>query len=117
MGLVPPPAVHSTPAAAAGHDRVALIGLNPPEDVTSAEYLNTGEERSGIGLWRHDLYGVQPILAGKRAKRGWNRGLEEELLINADDLPPVVQELISWHGGESGNEWFPRMKELLWYYA
>ncbi|BDD57161.1 hypothetical protein MAP00_002551 [Monascus purpureus] len=73
-----------------------------------------GEERSGIGLWREDLYGVGTRLAGKRAKRGWHSGMEEELFVTVD-LEPVVRELICWNGGETGNDWFPRMKELPWY--
>ena len=112
MGLIPLSATGTMHRP--GEDRVALIGLNPPEEVTSEEYLNKGEERTGIGLWKHDLYGVGPILAGKRAKRGWHSGCEEQLFATTD-LPLVVKELISWNGGETGNEWFPKMKELPWY--
>lgn len=96
--------------------QVDLIGLNPPEEVTSEEYLNIGEERSGLGMWKRDLYGVGPALAGKRAKRGWHSGMEKELFAMTD-LQPVVKELICWNGGISGNEWFAKMKELPWYNA
>lgn len=94
--------------------RVAVLGLNPPEEVTAAEYLITGEERVGIGLWKKDLYGVGTALATKRAKRGWKPESEERLFVNVG-LEPVVEELICWDGGESGNDWFPRMEELPWY--
>lgn len=114
VGLIPLSKRESEDRISVSDHRIAVIGINPPEDVTSKEYLSIGEERSGIGLWREDLYGVGARLAGKRAKRGWRSGMEEELFATID-LEPVVRELICWNGGETGNDWFPRMKELPWY--
>lgn len=95
-------------------NKVALIGINPPEDVTAEESLNIGEKKGGLGLWRKDLYGVGPALAHKRARRGWQPGMEETAFANVD-LGPVVEELVRWNGGESGNDLFPRMRGLPWY--
>ncbi|GES61255.1 DUF218 domain protein [Aspergillus terreus] len=94
--------------------RVNLIGINPPEEVTPAQSLITGEEQRGIGLWRKDLYGVQPDLAGKRAKRGWTAGMEEGVFVNVG-LEDAVEELVRWNGGKDGNEWFPKLDQLPWY--
>lgn len=91
----------------------ALVGINPPEDVTSVESLVDGEMRSGIGLWRRDLYGVGPDLAGKRARRGWIAGMENGVFVNVG-LERVVEELVTWDGGQ-GNEWFSKMDQLPWY--
>lgn len=94
--------------------KVELIGINPPPEVTSIESLNEGEEKSGIGLWRRDLYGVGSELAGKRSKRGWTPGMEDGVFVNVG-LEGVVEELVVWDGGETGNEWFRRIQELPWY--
>ena len=96
------------------YSRVNVIGINPPEDVTPAQSLVTGEEQRGIGLWKKDLYGVQPDLAGKRAKRGWTAGMEEGVFVNVG-LEDVVEKLVRWNGGKDGNEWFPKLDQLPWY--
>lgn len=93
--------------------RVAVIGINPPERVTPVESLIAGEEKSGIGLWSGDRYGVQSELAGKRVKRGWEAGMEDGLFVNVG-LKPVVEDLVRWDGGGE-NEWFDNMEELPWY--
>lgn len=90
-----------------------LLGINPPPEVTSIESLVEGEEKSGIGLWKRDLYGVGPELAGKRAKRGWRAGMEDGLFVGVG-LEDAVEELVCWNGG-TGSEWFRRMGELPWY--
>lgn len=94
-------------------EMVRIIGVNPPPEVTSVESLVEGEEKSGIGLWRRDLYGVGPEIAGKRAKRGWMSGMEDGVFVNAG-LERVVEELVCWNGGQ-GNEWFKKMDQLPWY--
>ncbi|KAH8424350.1 DUF218 domain protein [Aspergillus melleus] len=91
-----------------------VIGINPPEEVTSEASLIAGEEKRGIGLWKEDRYGVQAELAGKRAKRGWTKGMERSVFGDLG-LEPVVEELACWDGGEGGNEWFPKMDQLPWY--
>lgn len=90
-----------------------VIGINPPEEVTSEESLIAGEEKRGIGLWMEDRYGVQTELAGKRAKRGWTRGMETSVFGDSG-LEQVVEELVAWDG-EDGNQWFPKMHLLPWY--
>ncbi|KAL2006917.1 hypothetical protein VTN00DRAFT_9585 [Thermoascus crustaceus] len=57
--------------------RVRIVGINPPPEITTPESLIAGEEKSGIGLWRGDRYGVGAELMGKRRKRGWVEGMEE----------------------------------------
>jgi hypothetical protein len=62
------PAVGLVPVCLEQEDhahKVAVIGINPPEEITPAESLTRGEAMNGIGLWREDLYGVNPDLVGK----------------------------------------------------
>lgn len=94
--------------------RVSVIGINPPEGVTPVESLTEGEEMNGIGLWKRDRYGVQAQLAGKRAKRGWQSGMEDGIFVNVG-LEPVVEELVCWDGGHDRNGWFVKMDQLPWY--
>ncbi|KAJ5797453.1 DUF218 domain protein [Penicillium pulvis] len=94
---------------------VSVIGINPPEDVTPLESLVRGEAGKGIGLWKQDLYGVGEDLAGKRRQRGWTSGMETGAFVNVG-LQEVVEQLVCWQGG-TGNELFPRMKELPWFYG
>ncbi|GFF85848.1 uncharacterized protein C57A10.07 [Aspergillus udagawae] len=91
-----------------------VVGINPPEEVTPLASLISGEEKSGIGLWRRDLYGVGEELAAKRVKRGWKPGMEDEVFVDMD-LEEVVEELIRWHGGVNDNELFPKLDQLPWY--
>ncbi|PLB53438.1 hypothetical protein P170DRAFT_463126 [Aspergillus steynii IBT 23096] len=115
----------SSPAGAGdqGGDRTSrckckgdVIGINPPEEVTSSASLIAGEEKRGIGLWREDRYGVQAELAGKRAQRGWTAGMERDVFGDMG-LEAVVEELVCWDGGEDGNKWFSKMERLPWYSA
>lgn len=92
-----------------------VLGINPPPEITSVESLVSGEEKAGIGLWRRDLYGVGPELAGKRAKRGWTAGMGDGLFVGVG-LEGVIEELVRWDGGQA-NEWFGRMGELPWYHS
>lgn len=93
--------------------QVAVIGINPPEHITSVETLVSLETKNGIGLWRRDLYGVGVDLAGKRRRRGWRLGMEEVVFVNAG-LEDVVEELVCWDGGR-GNDLFPRLEQLPWF--
>ncbi|PWY87479.1 DUF218 domain protein [Aspergillus heteromorphus CBS 117.55] len=68
-----------------------VVGINPPEEVTPLASVVAGEEKSGIGLWR----GIYGVVCGV--------GLES-----------VVEKLVVWDGGDTGNEWFPRMNQLPW---
>ncbi|KAJ5623481.1 hypothetical protein N7490_012086 [Penicillium lividum] len=110
VGLLP--RVHCTDA---GAGQVSVIGINPPEEVTSLESLVRGESGKGIGLWRQDLYGVGEDLAGKRNNRGWQPGMELGIFLHTG-FEDVVEKLICWDGG-TGNQWFPRMEELPWFYG
>ncbi|BCR98821.1 DUF218 domain protein [Aspergillus luchuensis] len=102
------------PALGLSSSASTVIGINPPEKVTPLASLVAGEEKSGIGLWRSDRYGVQKELAGKRVKRGWRAGMEDGVFVNVG-LEAVVEELVRWDGGENGNERFPKMEELPWW--
>ncbi|KAL7651934.1 hypothetical protein ACMYSQ_009262 [Aspergillus niger] len=102
------------PALGLSDSASTVVGINPPEEVTPLASLLAGEEKSGIGLWSRDRYGVQKELAGKRVKRGWRAGMEDGVFVNVS-LEAVVEELVRWDGGETGNEWFPMMKELPWW--
>lgn len=110
VGLVP---VTVSSKQDAENRRVGVVGINPPGSVTPVEILIAGEEKSGIGLWSRDLYGVQAELAGKRVKRGWEAGMEDGVFVNVG-LELVVEDLVRWDGG-GGNEWFGQMEELPWY--
>ncbi|RHZ53132.1 hypothetical protein CDV55_102673 [Aspergillus turcosus] len=92
----------------------AVVGINPPEEVTPLASLISGEEKSGIGLWRRDPYGVGEELAAKRVKRGWKPGMEDELFVDME-LEAVVEELLRWHGGVNGDKLFPKLDQLPWY--
>ncbi|KAB8265051.1 hypothetical protein BDV32DRAFT_159623 [Aspergillus pseudonomiae] len=94
--------------------RAAVVGINPPEEVTSEASLIEGEEKRGIGLWMRDRYGVLGELKEKRVKRGWVEGMEEGLFVNVG-LGKAVEQLVRWDGGKCGNEWFSRMGELPWF--
>jgi hypothetical protein len=95
--------------------RVSVIGIDPPEEVTPKESLVQGESLRGIGVWRRDLYGVSQDVAAKRIVRGWIPGMAHELCLNGM-FEPVVEQLVSWDGGEQ-NEWFPNIEKLPWYYG
>lgn len=99
----------------AGHndDRVDLIGINPPEEVTPSASLVSGEEKSGIGLWRKDLYGVGPELMSKRRRRGWTEEREKSTFVNVG-LEPVVERLVCWDGWSREDQWFPERELLPW---
>lgn len=92
---------------------VNVIGINPPEQVTPLASLISGEESSGIGLWKKDLYGVGKDLAAKRVKRGWIPDLEKRLFVGVG-LEDVVERLVTWNGGRGGNQWFEEMDDLPW---
>lgn len=111
MGLSP----HLGSEEIQGSPRVFVIGIDPPEEVTSMESLIQGECLRGIGLWRRDLYGVGPDLASKRIVRGWAPGMVQELCLDGA-FEPVIEQLVSWDGG-AGNEWFPHIEKLPWYYG
>ncbi|RAQ61693.1 DUF218 domain protein [Aspergillus flavus] len=110
------PAIGLVPIVRGSGDegRAAVIGINPPEEVTPEASLIEGEEKRGIGLWMRDRYGVLRELKEKRVKRGWVEGMEEGLFVNVG-LEEVVEKLVRWEGGISGNEWFSRMEDLPWY--
>ncbi|OQE79312.1 hypothetical protein PENNAL_c0052G02583 [Penicillium nalgiovense] len=95
--------------------KVAVIGINPPVEVTSPDSLTRGEAVNGIGLWREDLYGVNPDLAGKRARRGWSPGMENDIFSHLG-LENVVLDLVRYDGGDHCNKWFPKRESLPWSY-
>ncbi|KAL4915841.1 hypothetical protein BDW62DRAFT_203294 [Aspergillus aurantiobrunneus] len=103
------------PAVGVGSvSRGAVVGINPPEEVTPLEELVEGEEKRGIGLWGGDLYGTGEELKGKREKRGWVDGMERGLWVGVG-LESKVEELVCWNGGSNGTELFPGMRELPWW--
>ncbi|OJJ36460.1 hypothetical protein ASPWEDRAFT_25929 [Aspergillus wentii DTO 134E9] len=112
VGLVPCPSDRGEETYK-GDSGVAVIGINPPEEVTSETSLIEGEEKRGIGLWRRDRYGVGSNLAGKRVQRGWKTGMEDGIFVGVG-LESVVEELVRWDGGQDGNQWFLRMSQLPW---
>ena len=79
-------------------EKLAFVGIDPPESVTPRSELEQGERERGWGLWREDFYGVAGALGGKRVARGW--GLEGY----QGEVDEVVRGLLEWRGGESGVE-------------
>ncbi|CAG8294096.1 unnamed protein product [Penicillium olsonii] len=110
MGLVTVDTRHSS-----YQHKAAVIGINPPENVTASESLARGEMMNGIGLWKADLYGVNENLASKRRKRGWIPGMVDE--FSNMDLGAVVLDLLRYDGGKDRNEWFSQREDLPWSYA
>ncbi|CDM28348.1 hypothetical protein DTO013E5_3769 [Penicillium roqueforti] len=96
--------------------KVAVIGINPPVEVTPLETLTRGEAMNGIGLWREDLYGVNGDLVGKRARRGWSPGMENDIFSHLG-LENVVSHLIRYDGHDHCNNWFPKRESLPWSYT
>ncbi|KAJ5793488.1 hypothetical protein N7457_000087 [Penicillium paradoxum] len=97
-------------------NNVAVIGINPPEEVTPLETLTRGELMNGIGLWKQDLYGVNPDLVKKRARRGWFPGMENDVFSNLG-LEDVVWQLVRYNGGDYCNKWFLGREILPWSYV
>lgn len=112
LGLLPP-SVHEAQNMKSCH--IDLIGINPPEEVTPLESLIRGENSKGISLWKQDSYGVGGELAGKRKSRGWSLGMEKSIFFN-QGLGQVVEKVLCWDGG-AGNELFPQLEELPWFYG
>ncbi|KAJ5135079.1 uncharacterized protein N7515_004357 [Penicillium bovifimosum] len=96
--------------------KAAVIGINPPEEITPLETLVRGEALNGIGLWRQDIYGVNRDLASKRVKRGWSSGMEEALFSDLG-LEDVVLHFLRYDGGDHCNKWFPKLEDLPWAYT
>jgi hypothetical protein len=111
LGLVP---VGSGSGQRPDTQKVAVIGINPPEEVTPPETLIRGEKKNGIGLWRQDLYGVNTDLVSKRVQRNWYPGIEDELFSSLG-LEKVVLDLLRYDGGNRCNKWFSRRESLPWY--
>lgn len=113
------PAVGLVPVGPEQEDyahKVAVIGINPPVEITPLETLTRGEAMNGIGLWREDLYGVNPDLVGKRVRRGWSCGMENGIFSHLG-LENVVFDLIRYNGGDNCNKWFPKRESLPWSYT
>lgn len=113
------PAVGLVPVGPEQEDyahKVAVIGINPPVEITPLETLTRGEAMNGIGLWREDLYGVNPDLVGKRVRRGWSCGMENGIFSHLG-LENVVFDLIRYNGGDNCNKWFPKRERLPWSYT
>lgn len=110
VGLVPIDAEHENYT-----HKVAVVGINPPEEVTQLETLTRGEAMNGIGLWKKDLYGVNADLVAKRVRRGWSLGKENDIFSNLG-LTNEVWQLIKYDGGDHYNKWFPERQSLPWSY-
>ncbi|KAJ5155062.1 uncharacterized protein N7500_010501 [Penicillium coprophilum] len=95
--------------------KVAVLGINPPVEVTPPETLTRGEALNGIGLWREDLYGVNSDLVEKRMKRGWSPETGNDIFSDLG-LENVVLDLIRYDGGRHCNKWFPKRETLPWSY-
>ncbi|QQK47358.1 Rossmann-like alpha/beta/alpha sandwich fold [Penicillium digitatum] len=113
------PAVGLVPVGLEQEDythKATVIGINPPEEITLPDTLTRGEATNGIGLWREDLYGVNPDLVGKRVRRGWSPGMQN-YTFSCLGLESVVLNLILYDGGDHCNKWFPKRESLPWSYT
>lgn len=110
------PAVGLVPVGSERDDytqKVEVIGINPPEEITPLDTLIRGETMNGIGLWKEDLYGVNSKLVSKRVKRGWRSEMENDVFSNLG-LEEVVLHLVQYDGGGHCNKWFPKRESLPW---
>lgn len=87
-------------------ERFAFIGIDPPEDVVSREYLDLGEYSRGYGSFEKDLYGAHTYLKDKREARGWT--IEQLLKVYHSGIPTAVKWLLLWKGGDAWTEVFQR---------
>ncbi|KAJ5220207.1 hypothetical protein N7468_009411 [Penicillium chermesinum] len=107
VGLVP----QTGTSPVESNDNATVIGINPPPDISPLESLR----REGLVYGKKDLYGVAEDLSSKRAKRGWVPETRADLIASSG-CDEVVAQLVCWDGG-TGNQWFPRIEELPWYYG
>lgn len=88
---------------------IAFLGIDPPEHVVRREVLDAGESKRGYKAFAEDPYGTGTFLQDKRGVRGWRNGYRK--LWDAS-MGGAVLELLTWSGGKSGKDRFP--KELPW---
>lgn len=79
--------------------RVAYVGVNPPQDEERWAAIERGVERAALE-WRDDCFGFGTVLAGKRRARGWWEGEN----VNG---PAELEGLLVWRGGVSGRGPYP----------
>ena len=98
------------PAIQWPNNSISFRGIDPPEHVVPREVLEAGEFKRGYKAFEIDRYGAGEYLQGKRNVRGWKNEHVGELWNAAMGIG--VLELLSWSGGASGQEIFP--KQLPW---
>ncbi|KAJ6157649.1 hypothetical protein N7470_005241 [Penicillium chermesinum] len=91
------------------------VGLVPQTGTSPVESNDNATRREGLVYGKKDLYGVAEDLSSKRAKRGWVPETRADLIASSG-CDEVVAQLVCWDGG-TGNQWFPRIEELPWYYG
>lgn len=85
--------------------RIRVQGVNPPFTRGELESAHEGEQQNASRLFKQDPYGVHAPLSEKRTKRRWNEQSIKSVVFPG--LETVVERLLEWKGGDSGNEIFP----------
>jgi hypothetical protein len=88
--------------------KIRVLGVNPPFTLEELEQTREGEFERAYRLFAEDPYGVRSPLAEKRVARKW----EPETLEFLDVPEDVVNRLLAWQGGTSGQEIF--QEDLPW---
>ena len=88
---------------------VEFIGIDPPFDEQRMEDIKAGDLARGYGAWKDDLYGSGEVLKAKRKGRGWDEDsfVKEGLCRTEGEERQVLERLVRWKGGQSGNDIFP----------
>ncbi|KXS96478.1 hypothetical protein AC578_6322 [Pseudocercospora eumusae] len=86
--------------------RIRVQGINPPFSLDELNLVQRGEHERAYLAFSADPYAVRTPLINKRLARNWNADKANVFL--GFRLEPEVMGLLTWQGGVSGWETFPR---------
>lgn len=86
--------------------RIRVQGINPPFTLDELNFTQRGEHERAYLAFSGDPYGVRTPLISKRLARNWNADKAHVFL--GFRLESEVMGLLTWQGGVSGWETFPR---------
>lgn len=94
------------PAIKWPHHRIRVQGLNPPFSLDELNHTQLAERDRAYNAFAGDPYGVRMPLSHKRHTRNWNA--ERAHVFLGYRLEPEIMGLLTWQGGVSGWETYPR---------